>query len=87
MAANNDVAGEVFNVGGGSRISVNELIEEIEDIIGEKANIKYVDKQKGDVRDTLADVSKANKQLHWTPKVISDGLKNFVEWLTSNKTE
>jgi len=88
LAANNDVVGEVFNIGGGSRISVNELIKIMENIIGKKANMKYIEKQKGDVKDTLADVSKANKLLHWTPKVIiSDGLKNFVEWFTSNKTE
>ena len=48
MAANNDVVGEVFNVGGGSRISVSELIEEIEQIVGKKAKIKYIGKQKGD---------------------------------------
>ena len=88
LAADSDVAGEVFNVGGGSRISVNELIKEIEDIIELKAKVKCIEKQKGDVRDTWADVSKANKLLHWTSKVIiSDGLKNFVEWFTSNKTE
>ena len=88
LAAKGDIVGEVFNIGGGSRISVNELIKKIEDITEEKARVKYVEKQKGDVRDTWADVSKANKLLHWTPKVIiSDGLKNFVEWFTSNKTE
>jgi len=63
LAANNDVVGEVFNVGGGSRISVNDLIERMEDIIEKKAKVKYIEKQKGDVRDTLADVSKAKKEL------------------------
>ena len=79
--ANNDLLGEVFNVGGGSRISVNELINEIEKIMEKKAKIKYIEKQKGDVRDTLADVSKANKELKWMPKVkIEEGLRKFVEW-------
>ena len=89
LAANNDdVVGEVFNVGGGSRISVNDLIKRMEDVIGKKAKIKYREKQKGDVRDTWADVSKASKLLHWTPKAdISEGLKSFAEWFTSNKTE
>jgi len=37
MAAENNLAGEVFNVGGGSRISVNVLVEEIEKLIGKNA--------------------------------------------------
>ena len=84
MAANNGIKGEVFNIGGGSRISVNELIERIENIIGKKAKVKYVEKQKGDVKDTWADVSKAKKELGWNPKVgVEEGLKSFVEWFTS----
>lgn len=81
LAAEGDIVGEVFNIGGGSRISVNELIKIMEDIIGKKANIKYVEKQKGDVRDTWADVSKAKEELRWMPKEeIEEGIKKFVEW-------
>jgi len=47
---------------------VNDLIGMMEDIIGKKAKVKYIEKQKGDVRDTLADVSKASGLLHWVPK-------------------
>lgn len=80
IAAKSDSDGEVFNVGGGTRISVNELIKKIDDIIGKKANIKYIEKQKGDVRDTLADTSKI-KKLGWKPKVeIKEGLKKFWDW-------
>ena len=60
---------------------MNDLIGMMEDIIGEKAKVKYIEKQKGDVRDTLADVSKAKKELAWKPKVgIEEGLRKFVEW-------
>ena len=84
LVAESDIVGEVFNIGGGSRISVSELIKLIEDTVGKKANIKYVEKQKGDVRDTLADVSKAEAKLNWNPKVnINKGLKRFVEWFIS----
>jgi len=63
LAANADdnLNGKVFNVGSGSRISVNELIKRIEDITEKKAKIKYIGKQKGDVKDTWADVSAAKK--------------------------
>ena len=85
LAANNDVVGEVFNVGGGSRISVNELIGMMENIIGKKAKVKYIEKQKGDVRDTLADVSKAKEKLRWKPKAnIEEGLKKYINWKNKN---
>lgn len=81
LAANSEMEGQVFNVGGGSRISVNELIKLMEDVLGKKANIKNIEKQKGDVRDTWADVSKAEKELGWKPKVkIEEGFRKFVDW-------
>lgn len=81
LASKSDLVGEVFNIGGGSRISVNELISCIENIIKNKANVKYVTKQKGDVKDTWADGDKVEKNLHWTPKIdINSGLKKFVAW-------
>ena len=81
LAAKGNIIGEVFNIGGGSRIGVNDLIKKIEEIVGKKARIKYIEKQKGDVRDTLANVSKAKKELGWMPKVkIEEGLKRFTKW-------
>ncbi|NQE06342.1 NAD-dependent glucose-6-phosphate dehydrogenase [ANME-1 cluster archaeon GoMg1] len=81
LAAANEIKGEVFNVGGGSRVSVNELIKKIEEATVKKARINYIGKQKGDVRDTLADTSKISNDLNWKPNVkIEEGLKKFVEW-------
>lgn len=82
LAAKSNLAGEVFNIGGGSRIGVNELIKKIEEIIGKKAMIENIDKQKGDVRDTLAETSKVKELLDWSPKVnIDEGLKKYIRWL------
>lgn len=79
ILATNSKAGEVYNIGGGSRISVNELIDKIEHITGLKANIRYLEQQKGDVHDTLADISKAKKVLGWEPKTrIGGGLKDYL---------
>ena len=84
LAAKSNIVGEVFNVGGGSRISVNELIGIMENIIGKKAKVKYVEKQKGDVRDTLADITKTTRLLKWTPKIkIDEGLRRQIKWMTS----
>ena len=83
LAAICDARGEVFNVGGGTRISVNELIEIMENVTGRKAIVKYIEKQKGDVRDTLADADKMGK-LGWKPKVgIEEGIGRFVKWGTT----
>ena len=79
MAAESDLAGEIFNIGGGNRMSVNELINEIEKIVEKQAKIKYIAKQKGDVRDTLADTSKAKELLGWDPRVnIINGVEKYI---------
>ena len=72
---------EIFNVGCGSHISINQVIKKLEAIIGKKAKVRYVEKQKGDVMHTYADIFKAKKMLGWEPKVsLDEGLKRQVEW-------
>ncbi|MBN1168128.1 MAG: NAD-dependent epimerase/dehydratase family protein [Methanospirillaceae archaeon] len=62
-APSQSVTGQVFNIGGGNRIPVNELIFLIGTITAKKPRVRYDNTQKGDVRDTCADVSKAGKFL------------------------
>lgn len=82
LAMKSDVAGEVFNIGGGSRISVNEVLESIQRVSGRTAQIVYRDVQKGDVRHTLADTSKVKKCLGYIPKVnLITGLTEQWKWL------
>jgi nucleoside-diphosphate-sugar epimerase len=81
LVAKSEIEGEVFNVGGGSRISVTDLIKLLEETTGEKARIKHIEKQKGDVRDTLADTGKISNELNWEPEIkVEEGLKRFVRW-------
>ena len=81
LAADSNIVGEVINIGGGSRISINNVLKLIENITKKEAKVRYLERQRGDVRDTWADVSKAEAMLHWRPRVdISNGLKRFVEW-------
>jgi nucleoside-diphosphate-sugar epimerase len=81
LGAETELCGEVFNVGGGSQISVNELVEEIERITEKRAVIDRTVAQKGDVKDTRADISKVRNQLGWRPHWhIRDGLKEYVRW-------
>lgn len=79
LAANSDLVGEVLNIGGGVRISVNQLIKKIEKITKKEAKLEYVEGQKGDVKDTLADISKAKEILNWKPRVkIEEGLERYI---------
>lgn len=77
------VAGQLFNVGGGSRISVNRVLALLESLSGEKARIRRMENQKGDVRDTFADTSRARDLLGFRPSVtVEEGLRRELEWLS-----
>ena len=81
-AATADVAGKVFNVGGGSRTSVNEVIATIGAIVGREPRIQHHAPQKGDVRHTAADTSLARSLLGYTPRVsLREGLEREVAWV------
>lgn len=85
-AASSKIVGEVFNIGGGSRITVNELIQIIEKSCNTDAIITYDEKQKGDVPDTLAYIKTTKSKLNWTPKTsIYDGIQCFVNWYNSRQ--
>lgn len=85
MAAESDIAGESINIGGGNMISVNDLISSMERMTGRTARINRIERQKGDVVDTWADVSKARDVLKWEPRVdISHGLSQYVRWYMEN---
>lgn len=75
-------AGEVFNLGGGSRITLTEVIRMLEDISGKKAGIKRLERQKGDVRHTEAEIGRAREKLGFAPRVsLFDGLAQEWEWI------
>ncbi|MGB9979580.1 GDP-mannose 4,6-dehydratase [Methanobacterium sp.] len=80
-SADSNLNGEVLNIAGGSRISINTLINEIELISGHNANIRYSPNQKGDAKDTWADLNRTKKLLGWEPTInIHEGLRNYIKW-------
>ena len=82
LAMKTGLAGQVFNIGGGSRISVNQSIQLLESITVKRALVRREDKQKGDAGHTFADISKAKRMLHYSPVVgIEEGLRRQVQWL------
>ena len=77
-----EVAGQVFNIGGGSRVSVNYVLDVLQRLSGLKARLHYIENQKGDVRDTHADTTHARDALGFRPSVtIEEGLRAELEWL------
>ena len=82
MASKNGLPGEVFNIGGGSRITLNQVIRLIQEIADCEIEVRYEGKQKGDVRHTFADMTKAAEELGYQPKVqLQDGLRREYEWM------
>lgn len=79
------VVGEVLNIGGGSRITVNDTIRIIEKATGKQAKLKYIEKQKGDVCHTGADISRAGRLLGYRPAYdLEKGIANEVDWIKNN---
>jgi nucleoside-diphosphate-sugar epimerase len=79
------VAGQAFNIGCGARTSLNQLIQKMNEILGSQLRPKYEPTRKGDVRDSLADISKAQKMLGYTPATsLETGLRRVVEWYRNN---
>ncbi len=77
-----EARGGIFNIGGGSRVSVNQVIAMLEEITGHKAPIERLAVAKGDVRDTEADTSRARAVLGFDPRFdLKKGLAAEVAWV------
>jgi UDP-glucuronate 4-epimerase len=71
----------VFNLGGSNTVTLHRLIELIATALGVEPRVEQMPHQAGDVRRTYADISKAQRDLGYTPSVaIEDGIPAFVEW-------
>ena len=75
------VSGDVINVATGGRISLNDLLKSINDIVGTSIEPIYTESRTGDVRNSQADISKAAALLGYAPLVsLEEGLRRTVEW-------
>jgi nucleoside-diphosphate-sugar epimerase len=76
-----NVSGKVFNVGVGGRVSLNDVLRELQKITGKKLEAKYDPPRDGDIRDSQADISRAREFLGYDPQVtFEDGLARTFEW-------
>jgi nucleoside-diphosphate-sugar epimerase len=79
------IPGHVYNIGGGSRVSVNHVLEIVGKVTGHPVTLRREPAQKGDMRDTYADTSRARRELGFAPTVsLEQGLEAEYRWLTAN---
>ncbi|MGH7759977.1 MAG: NAD-dependent epimerase/dehydratase family protein [Candidatus Dormibacteraceae bacterium] len=85
-AATADVVGQVFNLGGGSRVTVNRVLATLEDISRIRAKRKTLPAAPGDPRHTGASINLARERLGWEPRVsLRQGLTNQWEWFQASR--
>jgi nucleoside-diphosphate-sugar epimerase len=83
-AAERGAVGRTYNIGGGSRVSVNEVLELVGRVSGRSLRVERGPAQKGDMRDTWADTARARADLGFAPSVsLEDGLREEHRWLAS----
>jgi nucleoside-diphosphate-sugar epimerase len=79
-AATADCEREIFNVASGNRVTINELVETINAVLGTDLQPKYDDPRPGDVRHSQASISKAESMLGYSPQLgLYNGLQKTVE--------
>lgn len=77
---------EIINLGGHEVITINNLIQLIEDVIGKKAIVQYGPPDPADMRSNWADVSKAGALLGWKPQYnMRAGIEKLVEWYNAER--
>ena len=85
-AARQGVPGRVYNIGGGSRVSLNHVLTVIVKVAGREPVLARQAAQKGDMRHTYADTELARKDLGFSPSVsLEQGIAAEFEWLTKQQ--
>jgi nucleoside-diphosphate-sugar epimerase len=86
IAALKPLGYEVINLGGHETITINDLIELTEELVGQPANVKYGPPNLADMFQNWADVSKARQLLGWQPQVnLRDGMMKLIEWYRAER--
>lgn len=82
LAAIDRVKGcEVINLGGDEPVTLTQMVETIEQVLGKKAKLKHLPDQPGDVPRTMADIAKARRLLDYQPSTsFAAGVRKQAEW-------
>ena len=72
---------QIYNIGNNKPVKLIEFINTLEEVIGKKANLNFIENQKGDVPCTFADIEDTNLAFDYNPKVrVNEGLSKFYNW-------
>ena len=72
---------DIFNLGGDKTVSLNEMVQVIEEVLNKKAILNRLPMQPGDVNRTCADINHSRKVIGYNPKTnFKEGIKKFIEW-------
>ena len=83
-AGDRGVRGRAYNVGGGSRVSMNQVVDIVGRVAGRPLEVRREPAQKGDMRDTYADTTLARADLGFAPSVtLEQGIEAEYRWLSS----
>jgi len=86
IAALKPLGYEIINLGGHEVISINGLVELVEDLTGKKANVQYGPPNLADMFMNQANVTKARELLGWNPQVnLREGIGNLIEWYKAER--
>ncbi len=82
QAALAEGASGVFNIGSGTRITVNYLAQAIQEAAGKEVGVRYAPPRQGDVRDSLADIRAAKEAFNFVASIeMEQGLREYMSWI------
>jgi UDP-glucose 4-epimerase len=85
-ASTADVAGQVINVGGGSRVTINQVLSTLGDISGLDVRKRNLPAAPGDPKNAVASINLARERLGWEPRVsLRDGLSKQWQWFQESR--
>ena len=77
--------GQVVNIACQQRISLNEILAILRELLGKDIPAKYAGVRPGDVRDSLADITRAKELLGYEPRIdFEQGLRLAIDWYKEN---
>lgn len=83
-----NVSGKVFNIGTGSRYTLNQTVELLRKYSGKHLQAQYETAREGDIRDSQADISQAKEFLGYDPQMgFEEGLQRTLDWYRSTHTK
>ncbi|MEO8077575.1 MAG: NAD-dependent epimerase/dehydratase family protein [Acidobacteriota bacterium] len=87
-AGDRGVPGRAYNIGGGSRVTVNDVLDIIGRLAGRSLDVRREPAQKGDMRDTYADTGLAKADLGFAPTVsLEEGIEAEYRWLSTTPAQ